>query len=101
MALLATGLRSLAMTEVVEEIPVAQAVTTHLVEAARLLEQALKAGCHDANAAYMLALCYKGMGKWLEARNALRKIREPDAQVFLQMGLISFAEKAFGQAEQE
>ena len=40
----------------VEDIPVAQAVTTHLVEAARLLEQALKAGCQDRQAAYMLAM---------------------------------------------
>src|SRR5947208_6737962 len=90
-----------AMADLLEEIPVAQAVTTHLVEAARLLEQALKAGCHEPTAAYMLALCYKGMGKTADARAALRKIREPDANVFLQMGLLSFAENAFAQAEQE
>src|SRR5262245_49334220 len=89
------------MADLMEEIPVAQAVTTHLVEAARLLEQALKAGSPDPQAAYMVALCYKGMGKTADARNALRKIREPDANVFLQMGLLSFAEKAFAEAERE
>src|SRR5215475_12340079 len=85
----------------VEDIPVAQAVTTHLVEGARLLEQAVKAGCQDPQAAYMLAMCYKGLGKTGEARAALRKIAQPDANVYLQLGLLSFSERAFAQAEQE
>lgn len=70
-------------------------------EAARFLEQAVKAGCHDPQVAFMLALCYKKLGRTLEARQALRKVPEPDGQVFLQMGLLSFAEKAYEQAEQE
>src|ERR1700757_2659819 len=89
------------MATALEDIPVAQAVTTHLVEAARLLEQALRAGAQDPQACYMLAMCYKGMGKTAEARNALRKIAQPDANVYLQLGLLSIAEKDFAQAEQE
>src|SRR5262245_11268517 len=89
------------MADVLEDITVSQVVTTHLVEAARLFEQAVKTGCQDPHVHYMLALCYKGMGKLGDARNALRKIARPDANVALQMGLLSFAEKAYAQAEQE
>jgi tetratricopeptide (TPR) repeat protein len=84
-----------------EAIPVALPVADHLEDAARLLEQALKVGCHDPNVAYMLALCYKRQGKTAEARAALRKIAQPDANVWLQLGLLSFAERQFEQAEQE
>src|SRR5262249_12339330 len=36
-----------------------------------------------------------------EARNALRKIARPDANVVLQMGLLSLQERQFAQAEEE
>src|SRR4051794_14471324 len=70
-------------------------------DSARLLEAALKAGPPDPEVAYMLALAYKRQGKTNEARTALRKITKPDANVLLQMGLLSFQEKNFPQAEQE
>jgi tetratricopeptide (TPR) repeat protein len=89
------------MADVLEDIPVAQAVTTHLAEAARVLDQAVKAGCHDPQVAYLLGLCYKGLGKSGEARQAFAKIAQPDANVYLQLGLLSFGEKAFAQAEKE
>jgi tetratricopeptide (TPR) repeat protein len=87
--------------QVPELIPTAQPVTTHLEEAARLLEQAAKTGGNDPHVQYMLALCYKGLGKPGDARNALRKIKEPDANVWLQIGLLSFGEKNYPQAEQD
>ncbi|HKB40649.1 MAG TPA: tetratricopeptide repeat protein, partial [Gemmataceae bacterium] len=40
-------------------------------------------------------------GKTAEARAALRKITRPDANVFLQMGLLSLQENVVAQAEQE
>jgi tetratricopeptide (TPR) repeat protein len=70
-------------------------------EAARMLEQAIKVGCQDPQVAYMLALCYKKLGRNLEARANLRRIAQPDANVCLQLGLLSYADKAFAQAEQE
>jgi tetratricopeptide (TPR) repeat protein len=70
-------------------------------EAASLLEQAIKAGCQDPNAVYLLALCYKRLGKIAEARTALRKIAKPDANVLLQLGLLSLAEQEYAQAEEE
>jgi tetratricopeptide (TPR) repeat protein len=85
----------------IEDIPVALPVPEHLEEAAHLLEQALTAGCPDPNVAYMLALCYKRLGKPTDARAALRKIPDPDANVWLQFGVLSFMEKQFAQAEKE
>src|SRR5947209_5167054 len=84
-----------------DTIEVALPVQEHLDEAARLLEQALKVGPADPNVAYLLAIGYKRQGKTAEARTALRKIAEPDANVWLQLGLLSFAEKQFAQAEEE
>jgi tetratricopeptide (TPR) repeat protein len=75
--------------------------TERLKLAADLLEQALKAGRTDAAAAYMLGMAYKGLGKRSDARAAFRKIAAPDANVVLQLGLLSFAEKQYAQAEQE
>ena len=40
----------------------------------------------------MLAMAYKRQGKTAEARTALRKIAKPDANVLLQMGLLSLQE---------
>jgi tetratricopeptide (TPR) repeat protein len=70
-------------------------------EAARLLEQALSAGASDPQVAYLLALCHKRQGKTNEARAALRKIAQPDANVLLQLGLLSFNERQYAQADEE
>ena len=84
-----------------ETVPVAVPVTGPLEDAARLLEQALKAGPPDPEVAYLLALAYKRLGKFPEARAALRKIVRPDANVLLQLGLLSLREDQYAQAEQE
>jgi Flp pilus assembly protein TadD len=86
---------------VVEALPVAEVLTASYEEATRFLEQALQTGRADPNVAYLLALAHKRQGKLSEARTALRKINPPDANVMLQMGILSFLEKEFGQAEQE
>src|SRR5262245_18589838 len=70
-------------------------------DAARLLDQAVKAGCHEAGVLYMLACSYKRLGKPTEARSAFRRISEPDANVWLQLGLLSLTERAYPQAAQE
>jgi tetratricopeptide (TPR) repeat protein len=90
-------------TEVVEleAVPEALPVLTHLEDAGRLLEQALKTGTHDPEVAYMLGLCYKRLGKPAEARAAFRKIARPDANVFLQMGLLAMQEEQHAEAAQE
>jgi tetratricopeptide (TPR) repeat protein len=87
--------------ELVEAIPVEVIDLRPFEEAARLLEQAQRASPQDANVHYMLALAYKRQAKWNEARTALRKITPPDADVMLQMGLISLEEGQLAQAEQE
>jgi Flp pilus assembly protein TadD len=87
--------------DVIEALPIAEVLTDSYEEAARFLEQALQTGRADPNVAYLLALAYKRQGKLSEARTALRKINPPDANVMLQMGIISFREKQFAQAEQE
>jgi tetratricopeptide (TPR) repeat protein len=86
---------------VAEAIPVAQVISSRFEAAAKFLEQALKAGPQEAEAAYLLALAYKRQGKTAEARQALRKIARPDANVFLQMGLLSLQEQQLAQAEEE
>jgi tetratricopeptide (TPR) repeat protein len=74
---------------------------THWQEAAGLLEQAVKVGCHDPSATYLLALCHKRRGETAEAQGALRKVAPADGNVFLQLGLLSFAEGQYAQAEEE
>jgi tetratricopeptide (TPR) repeat protein len=88
-------------TPVLDAIVVPEPDIERLEAAARLFEQALKSTGADPAVAYMLALAYKRQGKIPEARTAFRKIADPDANVFLQMGLLSFQEKQFVQAEQE
>jgi len=88
-------------TALEHDIPVAFAAQENLEQAARMFEQALHVGPVDPNVAYLLAVCYKRDGKPAEARNALRKIHEPDSNVWLQFGLLSLAEKQFRQAEEE
>src|SRR5947209_9842970 len=85
----------------VAEVPVAEPVDVRYGHAAALLEKAVQAGCSDPQVAYLLALARKRQGKTAEARAALRKIARPDANVFLQMGLLSLQESVVAQAEQE
>jgi tetratricopeptide (TPR) repeat protein len=75
--------------------------STRYEAAAQLLERAVQAGCQDANVLYMLAMAHKRQGKLYDARNALRKIAQPDANVILQMGLLSLEENQLAQAEEE
>src|SRR4051794_3296111 len=69
--------------------------------AAQALERAVQAGCQDPNVLYLLALAQKRQGKTAEARAALRKVPRPDANVILQMGLLSLQEGNLTQAEGE
>ncbi len=69
--------------------------------AAQLLDRASQAAGGDANVLYMLFLAHKRQGKITDARNALRKIQKPDANVFLQMALLSLEENNLAQAEGE
>jgi tetratricopeptide (TPR) repeat protein len=75
--------------------------STRYEAAAQLLERAVQTGCQDANVLYMLAMAHKRQGKLYDARNALRKIAQPDANVILQMGLLSLEENQLAQAEEE
>jgi Flp pilus assembly protein TadD len=69
--------------------------------AAEVLERAVQSGFADTNVLYLLAIAYKRQNKLAEARAALRKIMKPDANVFLQMGLLSLGEQNLAQAEGE
>ena len=69
--------------------------------AASFLDQALKVGLKDPNAAYLLGLVQKRRGLVEEARTALRKVTPPDAGVALQLALLSIQQKEMAQAEQE
>src|SRR3954469_19010755 len=89
-----------------EAIPVAVPVNVPTTAASRharaaeILERAAQAG-QDPNVLYLLALAYKRQGKTNEARAALRKIQKPDANVVLQMALLSIEEDNLAQAEGE
>jgi tetratricopeptide (TPR) repeat protein len=82
-------------------IPIDEPTSPSYEAASQLLERAVSAGCQDANVLYMLAMAHKRQGKLLEARNALRKIQRPDANVILQMALLSLQENQLAQAEGE
>jgi tetratricopeptide (TPR) repeat protein len=84
-----------------EPVPQAILINSPWEEAAALFEQAARVGKAPPELSYMLALCYKRDDKLVEARTALRKITKPDANVWLQLGLLSYAEKQFEQAEEE
>jgi tetratricopeptide (TPR) repeat protein len=84
-----------------DAIPVAEPVGSRYEVAAQLLEKAVQANSQDPQIAYLLALAYKRQGQTAEARTALRKIARPDANVLLQMGLLSLRENQLAQAEQE
>ncbi len=88
-------------SSVVVEVPVAESVLSRYEVAAQVLDRAIQAGCQDPNVLYLLAMAHKRQGKTAEARNALRKIQKPDANVLLQMGLLSLQEQNLPQAEGE
>jgi tetratricopeptide (TPR) repeat protein len=67
-------------------------------DAARLLEQATRAGVQDAPALMLQALAYKHLGRTGEARQTLSKIHDPSADVFLQRGLLAFRDKQYTEA---
>jgi Flp pilus assembly protein TadD len=80
---------------------VAESADPRHVAAAEVLERAVQSGIQDSNVLYLLAMAYKRQNKLAEARAALRKIMKPDANVMLQMGLISLCEPNLAQAEGE
>jgi Flp pilus assembly protein TadD len=86
---------------VADTVPVAAIIPEDLERAARAFEQALKIGRPDPQVAYMLGLCYKRLRRTADARNAFRKIENPDANVELQLGWLSFEEQQYAQAETE
>jgi len=88
-------------SSVAVEIPVAESVLSRYEVAAQVLDRAIQAGCQDPNVLYLLAMAHKRQGKTVEARTALRKIQKPDANVLLQMGLLSLQEQNLPQAEGE
>jgi Flp pilus assembly protein TadD len=88
-------------TSVAVEIPVAESVLSRYEVAAQVFDRAVQAGCQDPNVFYLLAMAHKRQGKTADARNALRKIPKPDANVLLQMGLLSLQEQNLPQAEGE
>jgi tetratricopeptide (TPR) repeat protein len=73
----------------------------HFEKAADLLEQALRTGSRDPQALYLLALACKRQGKTGEARTALGKIANPDAGIFLQLGVLALADGQYAQAVEE
>ena len=64
-------------------------------DAARLLEQATRAGLQDPPALLLLAQAYKHLGRTGEARQVLSRINPPDGSVLLQRGLLAFREKEY------
>ncbi len=84
-----------------EAIPLAPPPTARYAAAATALERAVQGGCQDPSVLYMLAMAHKRQGKTNDARTALRKIQRPDANVILQMGLLSLEENQLAQAEGE
>ncbi len=64
-------------------------------DAARLLEQATRAGVQDPSALLLQALAYKHLGRTGEARQTLSRLNHPDADILLQRGLLAFKEKEY------
>jgi tetratricopeptide (TPR) repeat protein len=89
------------MSELVDVLPAEPLHTSDWNQAARLLEQAVKVGYQDPNAAYLLAMCYKHLGRNADARHVLSKIAQPDANVHLQRGVLAFAEGDYADAVEE
>jgi Flp pilus assembly protein TadD len=72
---------------------------TRLEAAAGFLDRAATASGNDPSVLYMLFLAHKRQGKINDARNALRKIHKPDANVLLQMALLSINNNNLAEAE--
>src|SRR5688572_22747245 len=89
------------MSEVLDVISVAPVSEPDWAEAVRFLEQAVKAGNQDPNGLYLLAMAYKHQGRSAEARGALAKISDPDANVLLQRGVLAFNDKEWAAAATE
>ncbi len=89
------------MTEILDVIPVTPLAQPDWEEAARLLEQAVKAGCQDPQALYLLAMGYKHLGRVTDARRVLDKVADPDPNVLLQRGILAFSDKDFAKAADE
>ena len=87
------------MPPAAEAIPIAEGLMSRYEVAAQILERAVQGGVQDPNVLYMLAMAYKRQGKTNEARTALRKITKPDANVMLQMGLLSLKDGKLAEAE--
>jgi len=88
------------MAALLEAVPVAPA-GTDWNQAARFLEQSIRAGNSDPQAQYLLALCYKRLGRIADARHALSRIAEADANVLLQRGVLAFLDRDFAQAVEQ
>jgi tetratricopeptide (TPR) repeat protein len=69
--------------------------------AAGLLEKAVAVGCQEAPVLYLLAMAYKRQHETAKAHATLRKIARPDADVFLQMAILSLQENQLARAEGE
>jgi Flp pilus assembly protein TadD len=89
------------MPDVMDVLPVTAVHSPDWTEATRLLEQAVKAGNQDPQALYLLATAYKHLGRFADARHLLNKIAEPDANVLLQRGILSFIDKDYAKAAEE
>lgn len=89
------------VAEEIFEAIVVEDETPRWEAAAQALGRAVQAGSQDPGLFMMLALAQKRLERIPEARQALRKIARPDADVFLQMGLLSGREGQFAQAEAE
>jgi len=72
-----------------------------LTQAVTFLEQAASIFGQDSAVLYLLFQAYKRQGKRNEARATLRRIRQPDANVLLQLALLSLQENQLVQAESE
>ena len=86
--------------ELETEVPTATPVFSHWEEAIAYLEQAQKVGKTTTESLYLLAMCYKRLGKKKEAFETLRKIKDPDANIITQIGLIAFRDGQYADAEQ-
>jgi Flp pilus assembly protein TadD len=85
----------------VNAIPPAIPIHSNWEEAISFFEQAQRAGKASPETLYLLAMCHKRLGKINDARAALRQIKNPDANVLLQLGLLAFAENQYAEAEKE
>src|SRR5690349_15276827 len=90
------------MAEVTSDaVPIAPVAEPDWAEAVRFLEQATKAGNQDPQALYLLAMGYKHLGRVADARHALSKVADPDANVLLQRGVLAFLDRDYAKAAEE